>query len=95
MDDKDVQPLLQLSRAEGVDSKDEHGQGVASDEDFIETLMRLAELRPRLLKSWYWSGTSPVILEDTHHRQSYDIDLHTYRALRDVRPLGVEPRHPG
>jgi hypothetical protein len=66
---------------------------VPSPEDFVETLTTLAQRCPRLLRSCYWAGTSPIILEETHHRQSYDIDLHTLRALRDVRPFGVELRN--
>lgn len=61
-----------------------------TEKDFIEALVLMAERCPRLLKTCYWSGTSPIILEETHHRQSYDIDLHTLRALRDVRPLQAE-----
>jgi hypothetical protein len=63
---------------------------VPTEEEFIEVLALLAARCPRLLKACYWSGTSPIILEETHHRQSYDIDLHTLRALRDVRPLQAE-----
>lgn len=62
VDDKDVQPLLQLSRAEGVDSKDENGQGIASDEDFIENLMRPVALCPRCSSRATGRGRRPSSL---------------------------------
>ena len=38
----------------------------------------------------YWAGASAISLEETHHRQSFDLDFHTRKALFDVRPLLTE-----
>jgi hypothetical protein len=43
-----------------------------------------------MLKACYWAGASAVSLEETHHRQSFDLDFHTRKALFDVRPLLAE-----
>lgn len=45
---------------------------------------------PRIVKACYWAGASAVSLEETHHRQSFDLDFHTRKALFDVRPLLAE-----
>lgn len=60
------------------------------ENDVTEALQLVALNCPRIVKSCYWSGSSPIILEETQHRQSYGIDLHTFRALRDIRPLQAQ-----
>jgi len=50
----------------------------------------LVERCPRLVKACYWAGTSAIALEELGHRQSFDIDLHTCKALQDTRPLLAE-----
>lgn len=55
-----------------------------------KALRLLAERCPRMLKACYWAGASAVSLEETHHRQSFDLDFHTRKALFDVRPLLAE-----
>ena len=58
-----------------------------------ETALRLLVRRcPRLVRSCYWAGTSSIAVEELRHRQSFDIDFHTRRALFDVRPLLAEMR---
>jgi hypothetical protein len=52
----------------------------------------LVERCPRLATQCYWAGTAAVALEDLHHRQSFDLDFHTRRALQDVRPILAEVR---
>lgn len=42
---------------------------------------------PRLVRSCYWAGTSAIALEELRHRESFDLDFHTRRALADVRPI--------
>ncbi len=55
-----------------------------------QALRVLTEKCPRLRKMCYWAGTSAIALEVLHHRQSFDLDFHTYRALTDVRPVLAE-----
>lgn len=38
-----------------------------SEQDFVDALTRIAQNCPRLVKACYWSGTSPVILEENLH----------------------------
>ncbi len=45
---------------------------------------------PRLARACYWAGTAAIAVEELHHRRSFDLDLHTHRALIDVRPLLAE-----
>lgn len=42
------------------------------------------------MKTCYWAGASSIALEELHHRQSFDLDFHTRRALEDVRPILAE-----
>lgn len=55
-----------------------------------EALRLIAERCPRLRKTCYWAGASAISIEETHHRQSFDLDFHTSKALVDVRPLLTE-----
>ena len=57
------------------------------DENLREALRTLMEKCPGLGEAVYWGGTSAVSLEELKHRQSFDLDLHTRQALRDVRPI--------
>jgi len=52
----------------------------------------LAERCPRLVALCYWAGTSAISLEELSHRQSFDLDFHTKKALEDVRPILAEIR---
>jgi len=56
-------------------------------EQVVEALRLLVERCPRLAASCYWAGTSAIAVEELGHRESLDLDLHTRRALQDVRPL--------
>ena len=60
------------------------------DSVLIQALRLLAEKCPRLRNSCYWAGASAIALEELHHRQSFDLDFHTQRALLDVRPILAE-----
>ena len=55
-----------------------------------EALRLIAERCPRLREACYWAGASAISIEETHHRQSFDLDFHTSKALVDVRPLLTE-----
>ena len=55
-----------------------------------EALRLIAERCPRLRETCYWAGASAISIEETHHRQSFDLDFHTSKALVDVRPLMTE-----
>ena len=56
----------------------------------IQALRLLVKKCPRLRTSCYWAGASSIALEELHHRQSFDLDFHTKRALLDVRPILAE-----
>jgi hypothetical protein len=56
----------------------------------VNALHLIAERCPRIVKACYWAGASAICLEETHHRQSFDLDFHTRKALVDVRPLLAE-----
>lgn len=57
-----------------------------------KALRLLSERCPRLTGLCYWAGTASVALEELHHRQSFDLDFHTRKALQDVRPILAEIR---
>lgn len=50
-------------------------------------LLRIATKCPRLVRRCYWAGTSAISLEETRHRESFDLDFHTLEALADTRPV--------
>lgn len=56
----------------------------------IKALRLLSEKCSRLRSSCYWAGASAIALEELHHRQSFDLDFHTRKALIDVRPILAE-----
>jgi hypothetical protein len=60
------------------------------NDQLIRALRLLWKKCPRLMKSCYWAGASAIALEELHHRQSYDLDFHTRKALVDVRPILAE-----
>jgi hypothetical protein len=60
------------------------------EKELQKAIKIIAERCPRLRESCYWAGTSAIAVEELHHRQSFDIDLHTKTALQDVRPLLAE-----
>jgi hypothetical protein len=66
------------------------GAGGQPDDLVREALRLLVERCPKLAKTCYWAGTSAISLEELRHRSSLDIDLHTKRALEDVRPILIE-----
>lgn len=53
----------------------------------------LAERCPRLTGLCYWAGTASIAIEDLHHRQSFDLDFHTQRALQNTLPILAEIQH--
>ena len=57
-----------------------------------EVLRLLAGRCPRLASTCYWAGTAAIAIEELHHRQSFDLDFHTRKALYDVRPILAEIR---
>ncbi|MBI3926634.1 MAG: hypothetical protein HY319_13920 [Armatimonadetes bacterium] len=57
-----------------------------------QALEELVAACPRLRQDCYWAGTSAIALEELRHRDSFDLDLHTVRALEDVRPMLAEIR---
>jgi hypothetical protein len=70
---------------------DEHGMN-EHECSLTDGLRLLVERCPRLARACYWAGTSSISIEELEHRESFDIDLHTRRALVDVRPLLTEIR---
>ena len=52
-----------------------------------EALRLLLEKCPFLTETCYWAGTAAIAVEELGHRQSFDLDFHTRRALLDVRPI--------
>jgi len=52
-----------------------------------DALRLLVARCPRLVRTCYWAGTSSIAIEELGHRESFDLDFHTRRALVDVRPL--------
>ncbi|MBN1670523.1 MAG: nucleotidyl transferase AbiEii/AbiGii toxin family protein [Kiritimatiellae bacterium] len=61
--------------------------------EVLRNAVRLLAARcPRLVARCYWAGTSAISLEELSHRQSFDLDFHTTRALQDVRPILAEVR---
>jgi hypothetical protein len=50
----------------------------------------LAKRCPRLASTCYWAGTASIAIEELHHRQSFDLDFHTRKALYNVRPILAE-----
>lgn len=55
-----------------------------------DAVCRIAMSCPRLVTQCYWAGTSAVSLEETRHRESFDLDFHSQHALVDTRPLLAE-----
>jgi len=55
-------------------------------------LVLLCERCPRLVGLCYWAGTAAIATEELHHRQSFDLDFHTRRALVNVSPILAELR---
>jgi hypothetical protein len=60
------------------------------DEVLRETVRRIATSCPRLVARCYWAGTSAIALEETSHRESFDLDFHSQEALVDTRPFLAE-----
>lgn len=56
----------------------------------IKALEQILKCCPRLVKTCYWAGTSAISIEELNHRQSFDLDFHTNRALYDVRAIMAE-----
>jgi len=40
----------------------------------------------------YWAGTASAAIEELHHRQSFDLDFHTRKALENTLPILAEIR---
>jgi len=55
-----------------------------------DALRLLVDRCPRLAGTCYWAGTSSIAIEELGHRESFDLDFHTRKALQDVRPLLAE-----
>ena len=52
-----------------------------------EAMQVLMQRCPSLARTCYWAGTAAIAVEELGHRESMDLDLHTRRALMDVRPI--------
>lgn len=64
---------------------------MTAQEDIVRKAVGLLAKRcPRLAALCYWAGTSAIAVEDLRHRQSFDLDFHTCKALQDVRPILAE-----
>jgi len=59
-------------------------------EPIKDALQLLVKRCPRLATLCYWAGTSCMAMEELRHRQSFDLDFHTRKALQDVRPILAE-----
>jgi hypothetical protein len=60
-------------------------------EELLRTAVRqIADRCPRIVAQCYWAGTSAIALEETGHRESFDLDFHSQHALADTRPLLAE-----
>lgn len=57
-----------------------------------QALAMLCDRCPRLIGLCYWAGTAAIAVEELHHRQSFDLDFHTRRALVDTSPILAELR---
>ena len=55
-------------------------------------LRLLVKRCPRLAKTCYWAGTASISAEELHHRQSFDLDFHTRKALQNTLPILAEIR---
>lgn len=55
-----------------------------------EALRVIAKECPRLVESCYWAGTSAIALEETAHRESFDLDFHTQHPFVDTRTFLAE-----
>lgn len=56
-----------------------------------QNALRLLAARCRRLTGMcYWAGTSSIAIEELGHRESFDLDFHTHKALVDVRPILAE-----
>lgn len=53
-------------------------------------LRTIVERCPRLVEACYWAGTSAIALEETSHRESFDLDFHSQRPFVDTRPFLAE-----
>ena len=58
-----------------------------------EALKLLAERCPRLTGLCYWAGTASIAIEELRHRQSFDLDFHTRKALQNTTPILAEIQH--
>ena len=62
--------------------------------DIIKNAVRLLIKHcPRLISLCYWAGTAAIAIEELKHRQSFDLDFHTRKALLDIRPIVDEIKH--
>jgi hypothetical protein len=55
-----------------------------------EAVRSIAARCPRLVEQCYWAGTSAIALEETSHRESFDLDFHSQHPFTDTRPLLAE-----
>lgn len=59
--------------------------------EVLKNALRLLTARCRRLTAiCYWAGTSSIAIEELGHRESFDLDFHTQKALVDVRPILAE-----
>lgn len=56
----------------------------------IQALLLIARRCPRLVHQCYWAGTSAIAVEETHHRESFDLDFHTRAAHEKTTALMME-----
>jgi hypothetical protein len=59
--------------------------------EVAQKALRLLVARCRRLTGMcYWAGTSSIAIEELGHRESFDLDFHTHKALVDVTPILAE-----
>lgn len=86
------------SQESNADSREECERAVKEQREILkEALSLLVERCPRLVRQCYWAGTASVAMEELGHRESFDLDFHTRKALEDVRPIlaEIEQAFPG
>src|SRR5262245_49705642 len=55
-----------------------------------KAVQTIGEKCSRLVAECYWAGTSAIAIEETAHRESFDLDFHSQHPFVDTRPLLAE-----
>ena len=86
--------IRELAGERTVTDREVHLRDVTDERNDLlrGAVRRIADGCPRLVATCYWAGTSAISLEETAHRESFDLDFHSQHALADTRPLLAELR---